>query len=355
MSKSIHILIVEDAVDLGRDLKTAIQDLPADLTVTAVPSAEEGILEVGRHLVDILVTDFRLPGISGLELVRRVQRKHPGVKVLLTTAILDAQLEKEAEDLHVLQVLKKPVDLDEFRQSVAASIGIDNVAPAKKAPTPVKTESGQPSQTGEKADEDQLSKALYKLHQSLKARCTLWMDQDGVIEKAFGDLPADLPRDVIRQTGKKVAMASRDLGSLILSHGKASVYYLPGISSDVLAASSGEEVFAAVFSPVLEPSRFAEKAAAILEGYNNLRAYGLNKDTKTSPNIQPGGKKTLASETIPGDDGDLEKLLGAPEKVSRSDADDFWDNVGTEAKPDLGNPDLLTFEQAQKMGLKVKK
>jgi len=204
MSKNIHVLIVEDAVDLGRDLKTAIQDLSADLTITTVPSAEEGILEVGRHIVDILVTDFRLPGISGVELVRRVQRKHPGVKVLLTTAILDAQLEKEAEDLHVLQVLKKPVDLDEFRQTVAISIGVEIVAPAKKSPAPEKTESGQSSQTSVEKDEDQLSKALYKLHQSLKARCTLWMDQDGGIEKAFGDLPADLPRDVIPRREKKL-------------------------------------------------------------------------------------------------------------------------------------------------------
>ena len=355
MSKNIHVLIVEDAVDLGRDLKTAIQDLSADLTITTVPSAEEGILEVGRHIVDILVTDFRLPGISGVELVRRVQRKHPGVKVLLTTAILDAQLEKEAEDLHVLQVLKKPVDLDEFRQTVAISIGVEIVAPAKKSPAPEKTESGQSSQTSVEKDEDQLSKALYKLHQSLKARCTLWMDQDGGIEKAFGDLPSDLPRDVIRQAGKKVAAASRDMGSLILSHGKASLYFFPGITSDFLAASSGEEVIAAVFSPGLEPSGFAEKTSAILEGYKNLRVYGLNNQTNTSPSNQSVGKKTQAGEIASGGDGDLEKLLGAPEKVSRSDADDFWENASTDAKPDLGNPDLLTYEQAQKMGLKVKK
>jgi len=145
------------------------------------------------------------------------------------------------------------------------------------------------------------------------------------------------------------------MGSLILSHGKASLYFFPGITSDFLAASSGEEVIAAVFSPGLEPSGFAEKTGAILEGYKNLRVYGLNNQTNTSPSNQSVGKKTQAGEIASGGDGDLEKLLGAPEKVSRSDADDFWENASTEAKPDLGNPDLLTYEQAQKMGLKVKK
>ena len=102
----IHCLIVEDATDLGRELKGAIQDLSTDLSIMAAPSAEEGILEMGRHSIDLLVTDFRLPGISGLELVKRVQRKCPGVKVILTTAFLDTQLEKEAEDLRVSQVIR---------------------------------------------------------------------------------------------------------------------------------------------------------------------------------------------------------------------------------------------------------
>ncbi len=296
MSKPINILIVEDATELGRDLKTAIQDLAAELTITAVPSAEEGILEMGRHAVDMLITDFRLPGISGLELVRRVQRKHPGVKVLLTTAIVDAQLEKEAEDLQVLQVLQKPVDLDEFRNTVAVIIGMESAPAAKNNLPPTKAETQKVSQADTEKDEDQLSKALHKLHQSLKARCTLWMDQDGVIEKAFGDLPADLPRDVIRQAGKKVSAASREMGSLILSREKVSIHYLPGMSSDFLAASGGEEVIAALFSPVLDPSVIAEKINFLMNGYKNLRIHATNSEAKPPVGGVAGGKNSPAGE-----------------------------------------------------------
>ncbi len=264
MSKILHVLIVEDTIDLGKELKGAILDLSADLSITAAPSAEEGILEMGRHNIDLLVTDFRLPGISGLELVRRVQRKCPGAKIILTTAIVDAQLEKEAEDLQVSQVLKKPVDLAEFRKSVSVCLGFKTDVTSPPVTVP-KTEFPQKKETAAGRDEDQLSKALFKLHQTLKARCTMWMDSEGGIDKAFGDLPVDLPRDVIRQAAQKAASASRELGSLILSPRKVSTIYHPGISSDFLIVCTGEGMIAAVFSPGLDADGVGEKTR-ILSG-----------------------------------------------------------------------------------------
>ncbi len=81
----------------------------------------------------------------------------------------------------------------------------------------------------------------------------------------------------------------------------------------------------------------------------------MNSEAKPMVGGDAGGKNSPAGEKKSGGDGELEKLLGAPGNVSRSDADDFWENASAQAKPDLGNPDLLTFEQAQKLGLKVKK
>jgi CheY-like chemotaxis protein len=346
MSKTLHVLIVEDTTDLGKELKGAILDLSTELSIMAAPSAEEGILEIGRHSIDLLVTDFRLPGISGLELVRRVQRKCPGAKIILTTAIVDAQLEKEAEDLQVSQVLKKPVDLAEFRKSVAENLGLEAISAPPPAVAP-KTEPPQKNEAAASKDEDELSKALFKLHQTLKARCTMWMDSEGGIEKAFGDLPVDLPRDVIRQAAQKAASASHELGALILSPRKASSLYQPGISSDFLTVCSGEGMIAAVFSPGLDAGGVGEKTRILLEGYErirNLATGGAQSNAKPGASLKPVAGKA-----------DLESLLKSPGNVSRSEADDFWESASSNAKPDLGNPDLLTYEQAQKMGLKVKK
>ena len=63
-----YITIVDDARDLGRVLQTLMLTITKDLAISVVPSAEEALLYSGQHPIDLLVTDIRLPGISGLDL-----------------------------------------------------------------------------------------------------------------------------------------------------------------------------------------------------------------------------------------------------------------------------------------------
>ena len=64
-----RILIVDDQRDITRMLRLAVEALGRGYSVADVPSAEEALLEVRRAAVDLLITDLRLPGISGLELI----------------------------------------------------------------------------------------------------------------------------------------------------------------------------------------------------------------------------------------------------------------------------------------------
>lgn len=351
MTKPMYVLIVEDLLDLGKELKESIKDLSLDLAISLAPSAEEGILEIGRHNIDLLVTDFRLPGISGLELIRRVRRKNPQARVILTTAVLDAQLEKEAEDLQVSHVLKKPVEIPEFRKAVAATLGY-GAETAVEALKPAATPEKKPAVEVKKENEqDQLSRTLFNLHQALKSKCTLWMDTEGEIEKAFGDLPADLPRDVVRKAGKAAALANHDLSALLLAPQRTGLHYQPGIKSDLFAACTDVGMIVAIFAPGLTPETAGEKIQQLLSGVPEVRRLA---QMDLGEKVINGSEKNAAAAPQAGDE-ELEKLLGASGQVNPSAADDFWEGAGTASKADLGNPNLLTYEQAQKMGLKVKK
>jgi DNA-binding response OmpR family regulator len=351
MVKSVHILIVEDSIDLGRELKDALRDLSEDLSINAAPSAEEGILEMGRHPIDLLVTDFRLPGISGLELVRRIRRKYPQVKVILTSAVLDSQFMKEAEDIQVTQYLQKPVDVAEFRKTVGLCLGIEAAALPDPVKKPQAFVTKPQSELKKESDEDQLSKALLQLHQALKAKCTLWLDIEGEIEKAFGDLPIDLPRDVIKNATRAAAEANRDLANLLLASRKGSVNFQPGMGSDLIMASAAQGMLVAVFSPGIDPEMIGKKIDSLLAGIREIELPGGGSSPQTGKNI----KTSTASNSKPAGDQDFENLIGPSGIVTSSEADDFWNNAGAAAKPELGNPDLLTYEQAKKMGLKIKK
>ncbi len=66
-----RILIADDALELGRLLQTVFLTLDPKLSIQVVPSAEEALLESSRKPIDLLVSDVRLPGMSGLDLVRK--------------------------------------------------------------------------------------------------------------------------------------------------------------------------------------------------------------------------------------------------------------------------------------------
>ena len=81
------MLIADDQRDIRTMLKTGVETLGSEFSVLAVPSGEEAVLEIFMQKYDLLVTDVRLPGISGLEVMRRVRASHPELKVILITGV----------------------------------------------------------------------------------------------------------------------------------------------------------------------------------------------------------------------------------------------------------------------------
>jgi hypothetical protein len=286
-----------------------------------------------------------------LELVRRVRKKNPKVKVILTSAIVDAQFKQEAEELHVDQVLQKPVDVKAFRQAVAISLGIEPGTLPESVKTPPPPVKAEPQEEKKEKVEDGLSKTLIKIHQSLQANCTLWMTGEGEVEKAFGELPADLPRDVIRNCARTASSAHLSLTKLLLSPQKGSIHYQAGMGADLLFANTGEWVLMTVLHQGIAPADLEKKVGLLLAGISEI---GQIVKTQTGA----GNSETLAEKNkaaAGAGDQEFAKLLGAPGKVSSKAADDFWEEASTLAKPDLGNPNLLDYEQAKKLGFKIKK
>ncbi|MCQ8128796.1 phosphate regulon transcriptional regulator PhoB [Methylomonas rivi] len=83
---NLNILVVEDE-DAIREMLVMVLE-QADLNVTAAASAEEALQSLAENRVDLLVLDWMLPGISGVELARRLKRE-PGFKdmpIILLTA-----------------------------------------------------------------------------------------------------------------------------------------------------------------------------------------------------------------------------------------------------------------------------
>ncbi len=113
-----HIMVVDDHFEMLEFLRSMLELAEHDYEVLAVPSAEESMLELRRSHFDLLITDVRLPGISGFDLVRRMRKMGRDIPVIMITAYSSPQGKKEAADLGVYRYFRKPLDTDEVLTAV---------------------------------------------------------------------------------------------------------------------------------------------------------------------------------------------------------------------------------------------
>ncbi|MEW6427746.1 MAG: response regulator [Thermodesulfobacteriota bacterium] len=106
----IKILLVDDEEDFVRTLSERLS--LRDLTSQAATSGEEAMRFVGDSLPDIIVLDLRMPGIDGMEVLRRVKQFFPAIQVIILTGHGNDLDEAEARRLGAFDYLRKPVDIE---------------------------------------------------------------------------------------------------------------------------------------------------------------------------------------------------------------------------------------------------
>ncbi len=116
------ILVVDDHFEMLELLRSMLELSNEEYEVLAVPSAEEGMLELRRTRFDVVITDVRLPGMSGFDFVRRIRKVRPETPVLMITAYSSSEGQKEAAELGALRYFPKPLDTDAVLMAVQVAL-----------------------------------------------------------------------------------------------------------------------------------------------------------------------------------------------------------------------------------------
>ena len=125
--KNPRILIVDDDAGQRSLLDSFLQ---SQGFATFVADSGERALEILRdEKIDMMISDVRMPGLSGLETLRRARKLHATLPVLLVTAYADIREAVDAMRDGALNYLAKPIDLDELLASVQLATGL-----AKRSP-----------------------------------------------------------------------------------------------------------------------------------------------------------------------------------------------------------------------------
>lgn len=126
---SPRILIVDDDAGQRSLLTSFLKSQGFD--PVPVDSGEAALATLRTHEFSMMISDVRMPGISGLETLRRARQEHSRLPVLLVTAYTDIREAVGAMRDGALNYLAKPIDLDELLATVQQATGLAKSAPRR--------------------------------------------------------------------------------------------------------------------------------------------------------------------------------------------------------------------------------
>jgi DNA-binding NtrC family response regulator len=115
-----HILIVEDEPSMSWALAEGLSE--DGFTIDTFRSAEEAWDWLQRGKSDLIISDLRLPGMTGLELARKLQRGRHAQPVIIVTAYGTPEVQSDLRRAGVADFVPKPFRIDMLRRSVRRAL-----------------------------------------------------------------------------------------------------------------------------------------------------------------------------------------------------------------------------------------
>lgn len=114
--KNAHILIIDDEKNYLLVLQTLLED--EGYTVTALSDPETALAFLQESEVDVVVTDMKMPRITGLDVLERVKKQWPYIPVLIMTAFGTIESAVETMKYGAFDYITKPFSNDELLLSI---------------------------------------------------------------------------------------------------------------------------------------------------------------------------------------------------------------------------------------------
>jgi len=119
--KNMKILLVDDDEWIRDSLSLFFEAEGCNLLT--FETAEEGLEAVRKQAYDIVISDYKLPGMDGLEFLRRVKEKQPKIFEVLITAYANCEIVREAKEIGVRDIIPKPFTSEDVETSLSRIIG----------------------------------------------------------------------------------------------------------------------------------------------------------------------------------------------------------------------------------------
>jgi CheY-like chemotaxis protein len=336
-----RILLVDDQRDILKLLHSTLNTLAHEMDILEAPSGEEALLEASRNKVDLLVSDYRLPGITGVELMHKIRVKCPDVRVILVTGVTDRKARDEILNAGAAAVFDKPISLTDFLDAVERALGLYRTI----LPEEEDEESGR-HQT--------LANLLANFRQDIEAQAVYLLSDRGRVMACAGALKDNSMEAslfsalmAIYSAGMKVTrfMRQEELDNYhVFAGGDHDLLLIPVNSAYALLLAGNnlatEKNILHTVSAMLALRDEVKKA---------LKSMGVAPVVPDDEEEQADTRYTepLTQSTVL----EIDTLLKGKKKITTDELEAYWNEATAKQSNVPTNPDVITYDQARQLGL----
>lgn len=348
-----NVLLVDDQRDILRLLHATLDTLNIKkLKVFESLSGEEALLLSTRYKIDLLVTDYMLPGMSGVDLMHKIRARHPEANVIFITGVTDRKMREEILNAGAQAIFDKPIPMTDFLDVVERSLGLVRTI----FPSEVKDEIVE-------GPHARLSDLLANFRQDIKAEAVFLLNDHGLVQARTGKL-LDASMEVslistlmaIHASSLKVARHNHQdsIDSFhVFSGGDHDLLFIPVTPMyALLVAGNGlaaEQRVLETISALLALRTQVERA---------LKSMGVTGELQllSSKSVSAPVEDTAQTAQNPLEESpstEMETLLvnASLEKTKANDTDDFWNQAAEKLGNRPINSTVISQEDARKLGL----
>lgn len=330
-----RVLIVDDQRQVSQVLKSTLELSGREYIISEVTSAEEALAEMSRAPIDLLVTDLRLPTMSGLELVEQAQENNPELQTIMISGNPTQEIRMRAEQLGVVAFLPKPIATNAFIEVVEAALEVAEDQAAAE----------------EQRAMEEVEARLEDLRNQIGAEAVYLLQADGETLATSGQADG-LHLDTMFQALLEAHRASVGVSQSLGAADAQSFHHYDGKDYNLYLTNLGQ---AGALVIVHGGSQATGQLGAVMH-YGRKAALDIaaqlgESASASDPEVPANDMWEELMSEEENKDLDPDELEAAAEELDADGAEDFWEEASeTSMKPD-GAEDSLTYDQAQELGL----
>lgn len=171
---SKRVLIVDDEPNVAVVLADGLEKLGDDYIIETANSGESALAKIRQQPYALVVTDYKMPGMNGLDLAQAIRQISPATQVILMTAYGTAGLRDSVERMEV-GYIDKPFTMEQIREIVERAVGYAETRRQE-----------DPYRSGQRALAHSVIEALRELRAETGARCVLLLSAGGYPVETVG-------------------------------------------------------------------------------------------------------------------------------------------------------------------------